>query len=266
MERDPAFLWYDADAARDVAHMNRLERGAYFDFIQAWLKFRGITVEQARKILGKDFDEVWGALELILVKDQEGKYHVPWVKNSFEKRVKFRELQTEKVSKYWKEKKKTKPLPKKNRGNTTVIPSVNAIEIANGDTDKEDKGGEGGKFPEYHPCIAIYADWYQERTGTKYPFQIQDGRAMKSIIAYLRTVKKGGTVEDSWRAVLQNFSKWDQFLQKQIKLVQIYGNLANIINSIKNGKQSFRSNTRQGFADTVNEITRIVKGHANDGG
>src|SRR3990167_10136186 len=85
MSRDPAFLFYDGDAARDVSHMNRLERGCYFDLIQAQRKFGGFTVEQAKKILGKDFDTCWESLTLILSK-QDDLYLIEWIKESTIKR------------------------------------------------------------------------------------------------------------------------------------------------------------------------------------
>lgn len=59
--RDPAFLYYDADAARDVSHMNRLERGCYFDIIQAQRKFGAMSENLIKKVLGTDFDECSGS-------------------------------------------------------------------------------------------------------------------------------------------------------------------------------------------------------------
>jgi hypothetical protein len=111
MPTDPAFLFYDGDAARDVSHMNRLERGCYFDLIQAQRKFNSFTIEQARKILGKDFKTCWPALELILGKDQDKKYFIPWVRDSILKRQKYSEEQRERVKKRW-EKRDTPVIPR----------------------------------------------------------------------------------------------------------------------------------------------------------
>ncbi len=92
MAKDPAFLFYSADASEDVSHMNRLERGAYFDFIQAQRKFHGITTEQARKILGKDFDEVWPALEMVLSCEND-QYFIRWMRDGIKKRAEYAEKQ-----------------------------------------------------------------------------------------------------------------------------------------------------------------------------
>ena len=111
MGRDPAFLFYDADAARDVSHMTRLERGCYFDLIQAQKKFYGFTVEQARKILGKDFVDCWPAMELILQTEGDA-YYIEWLRDAMVKRAKNNETQRQRIQKYWDE--------KKSRGNTVV--------------------------------------------------------------------------------------------------------------------------------------------------
>ena len=99
-KRDPAFLYYDGDAARDVSHMNRLERGCYFDLMQAQRKFHGFTLEQARKILGMDFELCWDAIELILKKEGDT-YFIQWVKDSTEKRERYSELQRVRANSRW---------------------------------------------------------------------------------------------------------------------------------------------------------------------
>lgn len=94
MAKDPAFLFYDGDAARDVSHMNRLERGCYFDFIQAQKKFGPMNLVAIKKILGKDFDECWAALNLVLTYEED-MYFIAWLKDSIEKRRKFSESRSE---------------------------------------------------------------------------------------------------------------------------------------------------------------------------
>lgn len=85
MARDPAFLFYDGDAARDVSHMNRLERGCYFDLIQAQRKFGRMTKEVIQKVLGKDFEGCWEALKICLSYDNH-MYFINWVEESVKKR------------------------------------------------------------------------------------------------------------------------------------------------------------------------------------
>lgn len=88
MKRDPAFLFYDGDASRDVSHMNRLEKGAYFDIIMAQRKFGPMNLEFVKKILGKDFDSVWEGIKPVMtyVKNM---YSISWLADSIKKRKKY---------------------------------------------------------------------------------------------------------------------------------------------------------------------------------
>lgn len=90
MAKDPAFLFYDGDAARDVSHMNRLERGCYFDFIQAQKKFGPLNLPAIQKILGKDFETCWPALSMCLTSEKDT-FYISWLKESIEKRSKYTE-------------------------------------------------------------------------------------------------------------------------------------------------------------------------------
>lgn len=78
---DFCFTYYDGDAARDTTHMNRLERGAYHDIIISQRKFGHLTLDQIKKILGKDFVECWPAIELIM-KVADGKFFIEWLEKS----------------------------------------------------------------------------------------------------------------------------------------------------------------------------------------
>lgn len=120
MAKDPAFLFYPADASQDTQFMNRLERGAYFDLVKGQRMYGGFTVVQLRKILGNDFESVWPSLELVLEFDGE-RYFVGWLKLSILKRDSYSEKQSERVKKRW-----------NNDGNTTVLPKKeNEIAIEN---------------------------------------------------------------------------------------------------------------------------------------
>lgn len=116
MSKDPAFLFYPGDASNDTQFMNRLERGAYFDLVKSQRLFHGYSMDQLRKVLGKDFDQVWPSLELILQQDETG-YFIGWVRESISNRNAFSKKQSERINKYWEKK-------KSNHGITTVIPYI----------------------------------------------------------------------------------------------------------------------------------------------
>ena len=110
------------------------------------------------------------------------------------------------------------------------------------DKDKEE-GGAGGRL--YSSLMAIYFDFVKQYTGVPPKVSEIEGKALKNIIKYLSSIQPNE--EDiiiGWKAIFENFNKWDSFYQKQLKLSQIDSNLLNIINSIKNGKQH-SPNTRR---------------------
>ncbi len=80
-KEDFCFTYYDGDAARDMTHMNRLERGAYSDLIISQRKFGRLTLRMIKKTLGNDFTSVWENLELILKKEND-EYYIEWLENS----------------------------------------------------------------------------------------------------------------------------------------------------------------------------------------
>ena len=127
MSKDPAFLFYPADASEDTQFMNRLERGAYFDIVKSQRLFHGFTVVQLRKILGKDFDEVWPSIELILKREGD-EYFIGWVRESIVKREEYSKKQSDRVYKRY------------NHGNTVDVPIIeNEDGIGIGDTDEKPK-------------------------------------------------------------------------------------------------------------------------------
>jgi hypothetical protein len=106
---DFCFTYYDGDAARDMSHMNRLERGAYTDLIISQRKFGHLTKEQIKKTLGNDFGSVWESISLVLKTDQNAKYYIEWLDNSEKKAKTHSKLQSDK------RKGKTKQEPIKNQ-------------------------------------------------------------------------------------------------------------------------------------------------------
>lgn len=185
MKRDPAFLFYDGDAARDVSHMNRLERGAYFDLIQAQRKFGGFTVEQIRKILGKDFEDVWGSIEIILSKDEStGIYFIEWVKDSINERSEFAKKQKKRIQDYWDKKKKEGDLeiPWNNQGNTVVLPKIEDEDV---NKDEDVNNIKEGVIGEDEICKEVNQTWrtsyeiYKSELDVIYNKLIEDSNYIK---------------------------------------------------------------------------------------
>jgi hypothetical protein len=119
--------------------------------------------------------------------------------------------------------------------------------------------------PLFSVFMKTYYDWYKMKVGIPPKIDGGDGRALKMIVKYLRSINDNPFVSEEeveiqvqdnesvrenivsdknlettkmWDFVFAHYEKWDRFYQKQLKLTQINSNLNNIINSIKNGKQS----------------------------
>lgn len=101
MSRIPCFLFYDGDAARDVAHMNRLQRGAYFDILQAQLKFGHLECSLIQRILGNDYENTWEVVKIVLSQDDRSRYYINWVDESIKKRELYSKSRSNSAHKRW---------------------------------------------------------------------------------------------------------------------------------------------------------------------
>lgn len=181
-KEDFCFTYYDGDAARDKAHMTRLQRGAYDDLISAQRKRGHLSIDDIKRVLSRDFEECWPALEWILKVDGEGKFFIEWVDKSIEKMRKHSQTQKERIEKYWAGKKNS------NDGNTEFIPRNNhgikseePLENGNGDGNIEGfkEGGMGETIP-----VGIIPDMLQEFTAINHGYpsdQLTDFPALRLI-------------------------------------------------------------------------------------
>jgi len=121
-------------------------------------------------------------------------------------------------------------------------------------TNKNDKNEEEGKegeeiimpeekIPAYSLCMKIYNDFILEKLGVKAKIDGTQGKALKSIIKYLKSNIKEKPASkqaicDAFEIIFQKYDRWGKFYQGQLKLNQIDSNLINIIKLIKNGKST----------------------------
>lgn len=113
---DFCFNFYDGDATRDMAHMNRLERGAYMDVLVQQRQRGHLSIDDLKKFLSKDFDAVWAALEWVMKKDGGGKFFIEWLETSEARSKTHSRLQKDRRSG------KTKQQPKTQFGQPSVEP------------------------------------------------------------------------------------------------------------------------------------------------
>lgn len=179
-KEDFCFTYYDGDAARDKAHMTRLERGAYDDIISAQRKFGHLSLMVIKKTLGSDFDTCWFSLELILKVDDEGKYYIEWVKKSVEKAQSHSKKQKDNAGKRWqkKEEKTDESMPPHASGisqtdaNTYAKPMPLEDGDGNGDEDEnvvEDFGKSENLLPKMFAVWKKHNPTYPGEEASDFP-------------------------------------------------------------------------------------------------
>lgn len=140
---DFCFTYMDGDATRDMAHMNRLERGAYTDVIIQQRQRGHLALDDLKKFLSRDFEAVWPALEWILKKDSDGKFFIEWLEVSEIKAKSHSKKQS--GNRMEREEKSTKPQPNgnqtstKNESGSHLVPP---LKDGDGDVNEDEKKNE----------------------------------------------------------------------------------------------------------------------------
>lgn len=83
-----AFLFYINDWAGGTQWMKRLQRGAYLDLLLYQVNNTSFTLEEAKEILGEDFDSCWCILERKFILEN-GKYYNLKMRKVLEGRKQF---------------------------------------------------------------------------------------------------------------------------------------------------------------------------------
>jgi hypothetical protein len=165
---DFCFTFYDGDATRDMAHMNRLERGAYMDFLIQQRQRGRLSKSDIQKFISKDFDSVWPSLQWIL-KEDSGLFYIEWLENSVAKSKTNAERQAENVRKRYQS--STDSLPKETSGNESALPLEDGNGNGNGIEDKNGRRKKEKEEPEPVPTpwetIAFRRAWESWRAYRK---------------------------------------------------------------------------------------------------
>jgi len=146
-KEDFCFTYYDGDAARDKAHMTRLQRGAYDDIISAQRKKGHLSVDDIKRVLSKDFEECWPAIEWVLLTDADGKFYIEWVDKSVVKGRANSKKNKDRIDEYWRKVEAGEIIPKNKNGNTKHKPNENhgtsaVIPLENEDEDGNEYGNK----------------------------------------------------------------------------------------------------------------------------
>lgn len=237
-KEDFCFTYYDGDAARDKAHMNRLERGAYDDLISAQRKRGHLSLEDIKKVLSGDFEVCWTAMEWILKKDDDNKYYIEWVDRSIEKMRRQSENQKINASKRWNKSDATAMPPHKN-GIDSAMP------LENGDGDGNENGFEKENFEKSEKLLIPEMLGIWKKKKPQYPIdQHKDYRALGVIAKFIceQICKpynpRDGDIADqilsSWESMADFVSKTDHINSYNLGQVAKYSQT--IVQKIQNGK------------------------------
>lgn len=212
-KEDFCFTYYDGDAARDKAHMTRLERGGYDDIISAQRKFGHLTIDVIKRVLGSDFISCWTNIELVMRQDEDGKYFIEWVDRSLQIMRAGSKKQKDKITQYWADVKSGK-IQRKQKTNTTEIPQnkkTDTVDIPlendNGDENIhfEKVGTEGKTFSEKEVDVDLILEKVMLDTPYREACEIAGyppGKLERWMNAFNRFLKFKGvhkSREDLWR-------------------------------------------------------------------
>lgn len=269
-KEDFCFTYYDGDAARDKAHMNRLERGAYDDIISAQRKRGHLSLDDIKRVLSKDFENCWASMEWILKKDAEEKFFIEWVDKSIEKSKINAAKNKEKIDAYWKKKKNTNVIPQNNNSiNLEEQYKEEPLEDGNGNEDgiEEEIGGVGErdqdeKFlvpvmlqtwkkhkPQYpansardFPPLQAIAVFICEAMGLNY--QARDGDTDKKILSEWDAMAAKAASDNHYRKLnLISIEKHIQSLYEQTKHATDHNGASKNSNGVKLGTSEARVKT-----------------------
>ena len=262
---DFCFTFYDGDAAREMAHMNRLERGGYMDLIIQQRQRGHLSVDFIKKILGKDFESVWSAIEITLIKDEEGNYFIEWLENSEIKAKKQSRHQSENGKKGGRGNKKeseTKPIQSQIKPNESKIKPLgdgdgDENEIVFGNTEK---GGVGEKT-----IIGEVIEQWQQSGLTVDTSEAKDIRELCEKILNIKDISQADEQKrHELLGVMQKIISWvksENNIKYYGSLKSINNNFSKIINSLKNGTKQTK---RTGEGSSPDELAEIVRRRFSD--
>jgi len=145
-----------------------------------------------------------------------------------------------------------KPPKSELRKSKSRVANTESILIHTNNTDNNTTNN--GEVSPYTNFVSLYDNFCKNTIGIGCKMNGAEGKALKQIIAYLKTQVKGKGQSDlveSWRYILAKWDTLDDFHKKQMKLTQINSNLINILHQLKNNGQTKSDNLEQKIRDRI---------------
>ena len=102
----------------------------------------------------------------------------------------------------------------------------------------------------YKDCISLYFDFYEKKEGIKPKMTGIEGKALKQMIVYLKTLGDGDAVAN-FNAILLNWNLLGSWYSDKYDIKFINSQLNQIIRILKNGKTA---RTSEGYQKAYNEL------------
>jgi hypothetical protein len=97
-----------------------------------------------------------------------------------------------------------------------------------------------------------YFSFYESQCDVKPRINAISGKALKNIITHLQSIcADDNEALTTWKVLLSNWDKVEEFYSKQMELRQINSNINILIRQIKDGGNSKETNTAQRNADDI---------------
>lgn len=112
----------------------------------------------------------------------------------------------------------------------------------------------------YKKAIDVYNTFVKEQTGVGAKIDGAEGKAMKSILSFLKKESNDKSEDGiiiTLEYIFSNWSKLEPFYKNSLRLTQINSNFINIINQLKNGK-------KQGSGKQASDTERLHESFSND--
>jgi hypothetical protein len=188
--------------------------------------------------VGKRLNKCWNFMESLgIICSSNGETFNKQLLNFSESYTIKKEKNRERIRQWRESHEDTKNVTHYERVSNT--PKVKLSKVNKSKVNKSKGNDDAIASPLYKDCIAIYNNFIKEKTGAGAKIDGMQGNAMKEIINFiLKQEKVNGSDEQAliaWKFILENFSRVEPFLQKQLKLNQINSNITNILDQIKNG-------------------------------
>lgn len=98
----------------------------------------------------------------------------------------------------------------------------------------------------YQKFMDEYDAFIKNKIGVGANVNGQEGKALKAVINYITSQSKDKTEEgilNSFKYILENWNKLDNFTRSKMRLSDINSNLTNILNTLRNGRNTTATQT-----------------------